>query len=174
MRRIVAARARGYCEYCRCSEQFATESFTVEHIKPRQAGGETVLENLAWSCFGCNAHKHAKTQAIDLETGEKIALYNPRLQVWSEHFGWSDDFTQVIVDILTALKGTVIPKIALWASSFYDSAYLEEFPHPNRGRCLQRRDFPYALRYAILVLICCEQRSNLDLVYAHNEYKRES
>lgn len=96
MRRIASARARGYCEYCRCSEQFATESFTVEHIKPRQAGGETVLENLAWSCFGCNAHKHAKTQALDPETGEKIALYNPRQQVWSEHFSWSDDFTQAI------------------------------------------------------------------------------
>lgn len=95
MRRIVAARARGYCEYCRCSEQFATENFTVEHIKPRQAGGETILENLAWSCFGCNAHKHTKTQALDPETGEKIALYNPRQQVWSEHFRWSDDFTQV-------------------------------------------------------------------------------
>jgi hypothetical protein len=38
-----------------------------------------------------------------------------------------------IFDILTAPTGTVIPKIALWASSFYDSAYLEEFPHPNRG-----------------------------------------
>ncbi len=23
-------------------------------------------------------------------------MYNPRQQVWSEHFGWSDDFTQVI------------------------------------------------------------------------------
>ena len=23
-------------------------------------------------------------------------MYNPRLQIWSEHFQWSDDFTQVI------------------------------------------------------------------------------
>ncbi|RUS93592.1 HNH endonuclease [Dulcicalothrix desertica PCC 7102] len=96
MKRLVATRARGYCEYCRCSEQFATETFTVEHIKPKQAGGETVLENLAWSCFGCNGHKHSKVKALDLETGEKIALYNPRQQVWSEHFEWSNDFTQVI------------------------------------------------------------------------------
>jgi hypothetical protein len=96
IRRIVAARARGYCEYCRCSEQFATESFTIEHIKPRQAGGETILENLAWSCFGCNGHKHTKTQAIDPETGEKVELYNPRQQVWVEHFSWSTDFTQAI------------------------------------------------------------------------------
>lgn len=96
IRRIVAARAYGYCEYCRCTEQFATQSFTIEHIKPRQAGGQTVLENLAWSCFGCNGHKHTKIQAVDPETKEKIALYNPRQQVWSEHFSWSDDFTQVI------------------------------------------------------------------------------
>jgi hypothetical protein len=96
IRRIVAARAFGYCEYCRCSNQFATEGFAVEHIKPRQAGGETVLDNLAWSCSGCNGHKYTKTQAIDPETGEKTALYNPRQQVWSEHFYWSDDFTQVI------------------------------------------------------------------------------
>lgn len=96
IRRIVAARARGYCEYCRCSDQFATEGFTIEHIKPRQMGGETILENLAWSCFGCNGHKHTKIQAIDPETGEQIELYHPRQQVWSDHFSWNDDFTAVI------------------------------------------------------------------------------
>ena len=96
IRQIVAARARDYCEYCHCPGQFATESFTVEHIKPRQAGGETTLENLAWSCFGCNSHKHTKIQGIDPETGQKEPLYNPRQQVWTEHFSWSSDFTQVI------------------------------------------------------------------------------
>lgn len=96
IRRIVAARALGCCEYCYCLEEFATQSFTIEHIKPRQAGGETTLENLAWSCFGCNSYKHTKTQAIDPETGEKVLLYNPRTQVWKEHFSWSDDFTRVI------------------------------------------------------------------------------
>ncbi len=43
IRRVVAARAKSYCEYCRCSERFAKESFTIEHIKPRSKGGETVL-----------------------------------------------------------------------------------------------------------------------------------
>ena len=38
IRSIVATRAGCYCEYCYCSEQFATQSFTIEHIKPRQAG----------------------------------------------------------------------------------------------------------------------------------------
>ena len=96
IRQIVAARARDYCEYCRCSGQFATESFTIEHIKPRQAGGETTLENLAWSCFGCNSHKHTKINGVDPETDQQEPLYNPRQQVWTEHFGWSRDFTQVI------------------------------------------------------------------------------
>lgn len=96
IRRIVAARARDYCEYCRCSGQFATESFTVEHIKPRLAGGETTLENLAWSCFGCNSHKHTKTHGIDAETKQKEPLYHPRQQVWNEHFAWNSEFTQVI------------------------------------------------------------------------------
>ncbi|MDD1414323.1 HNH endonuclease [Dolichospermum sp. ST_con] len=96
IRRAVAARSCGYCEYCRCSEKFATQSFTVEHIKPRKEGGENGLENLAWSCFGCNAHKHTKTEAIDSETQEKIALFNPRQQAWSDNFNWNNDFTQVI------------------------------------------------------------------------------
>ena len=96
LRRMVAARAKGYCEYCRSSENFATESFTVEHIKPRQAGGENVLDNLAWSCFGCNGHKHAKTQSIDPKTGIQIPLFHPRQQIWTEHFGWNNDFTQIV------------------------------------------------------------------------------
>ena len=95
-KQAVSTRAKNYCEYCRSPGQFATESFTVDHIKPRQAGGETTLDNLAWSCFGCNAHKHTKTEDTDPETGQKAALFNPRQQVWTEHFGWSDDFTEVI------------------------------------------------------------------------------
>ncbi len=96
IRRVVAARARNYCEYCRCSDRFATESFSVEHIQPQSAEGASVLENLAWSCMGCNGHKHAKTQATDPETGETVALFHPRQQIWDEHFGWNETFTRVI------------------------------------------------------------------------------
>ena len=96
IRRIVAARAKGYCEYCRCSDRFATESFTIEHIQPRSKDGETVLDNLAWSCFGCNGHKHAKTTAIDPVTGTPIRLFNPRQQSWDDHFQWSEDFTMIV------------------------------------------------------------------------------
>jgi 5-methylcytosine-specific restriction endonuclease McrA len=96
LRRIVAARAQGYCEYCRCSERFATESFTLEHIQPRAKGGKNTLDNLAWSCLGCNSHKHTKTVAIDPVTGTTVPLFNPRQQLWHNHFEWSEDFTTII------------------------------------------------------------------------------
>jgi HNH endonuclease len=95
LRRAVQARARHLCEYCRCPAEFATQSFTVEHIHPRDLGGETVLENLAWACFGCNGHKHTATHGVDPETGERMALFHPRRQRWSEHFAWSADFTRI-------------------------------------------------------------------------------
>lgn len=53
LRRVVQARARDLCEYCRCPAQFATQSFTVEHVEPRDIGGETALhrwsDHFAWS-----------------------------------------------------------------------------------------------------------------------------
>jgi len=96
VRRIVATRANNICKYCRCLESFSTQSFTVDHIKPRKVGGETILENLAWSYFGCNAYKHTKTEGIDPETNQKISLFNPRQQSWDDHFKWSDDNTELV------------------------------------------------------------------------------
>lgn len=46
LRRTVASRARGLGEYCRFPEEFSPGSCTVEHIQPRQAGGET--SNFGW------------------------------------------------------------------------------------------------------------------------------
>jgi hypothetical protein len=95
-RRLIFARAKGCCEYCHSQARFATQSFAVEHIIPRYVGGETTLDNLALSCFGCNGHKHTKTHAIDPETKDNVPLFHPRFQIWSEHFAWRDDFTRII------------------------------------------------------------------------------
>ena len=96
LRRQVRVRAKGYCEYCRCPADFTNAAFHCEHIKPRDAGGETILENLAWSCPWCNAHKYTKTQACDPHTGRPVPLFNPRRQSWSRHFEWSEDFIVII------------------------------------------------------------------------------
>lgn len=96
LRRVVAERAQGKCEYCQTPEQFATQSYSLDHILPRVAGGATILENLAWACLGCNAHKHIQTHAIDPATHERVALYNPRRQIWGEHFTWNADGTHIV------------------------------------------------------------------------------
>lgn len=95
-RKIVAKRAQGCCEYSRSQARFATQSFSIEHIFPRRYGGKTEQSNLAFACPGCNGHKHTKTKGVDPITLKLVALYNPRQQRWTDHFGWSQDFTKVI------------------------------------------------------------------------------
>jgi hypothetical protein len=94
-RKLVQARARGYCEYCFSPDDYGTAGFVVEHVCPRAAGGLTILVNLAWSCIGCNGHKSVKTTAIDPVTQARVALFNPRSQAWHEHFRWEDEPMQV-------------------------------------------------------------------------------
>lgn len=91
IRRSVAERAGNLCEYCYCSSDFSSSPYAVEHINPRAGGGTGELENLAWSCQGCNGHKLAATMARDLMTGEQVTLYHPRQQDWAEHFQWGMD-----------------------------------------------------------------------------------
>jgi hypothetical protein len=95
-KKAVAERANGCCEYCRSQVRFAIQPFSIEHIIPRSAGGETVLDNLALSCQGCNNHKYNKTEGRDPVSGDTVPLYHPRKQRWSKHFAWNDDFTLII------------------------------------------------------------------------------
>ena len=46
-RRSVIERAQGCCEYCWCQVDFATQSFSVEHIVAVNHGGTNTLDNLA-------------------------------------------------------------------------------------------------------------------------------
>jgi hypothetical protein len=96
LRRRVTERAAGYCEYCRCPAKYSAQSFAIEHIVPRQAGGPTILDNLVLACQGCNAHKAIKTIAIDPATNAFAPLYHPRQHRWRDHFTWSDNFTEII------------------------------------------------------------------------------
>jgi len=95
LKRAVIARARGCCEHCRSQASFAMQSFAVEHIIPLHAEGETVLENLALACEGCNAHKHTKIEAIDPVSGDVAPLFHPRQQRWHEHFRWNAGSTKI-------------------------------------------------------------------------------
>lgn len=95
-KREVTERARYLCEYCRSPSRFSTQSFSVEHIHPRQKGGDNALDNLAFACQGCNGSKHTKTTGVDPFTDQRVPLYHPRQHTWSDHFSWSDDYTLVL------------------------------------------------------------------------------
>jgi len=63
----------------------------IEHVVPEALGGATRRDNLWAACRQCNAFKGERTQAWDPVTDAVAPLFNPRRQVWSEHFLWSDD-----------------------------------------------------------------------------------
>ncbi len=111
LRQKVIEQAKECCEYCLSQACFATESFAVEHIKPRSRSGQTISGNLALACPGCNGYKHAKTKALDPVTGKLVQLFHPRRQKWHDHFRWSDDYTHIVG--LTAIGRATIEALQL-------------------------------------------------------------
>ena len=87
--------ARHRCGYCLRSEELMGMPMTIEHIIPEALGGTTTEENLWLACPSCNQFKGTQIQAYDPQSGKKVKLFNPRLQVWNEHFAWSSDGTQI-------------------------------------------------------------------------------
>lgn len=87
----VVLRARNRCEYCRLSQLGQEAAFHIDHVVPRAAGGPTVAENLALACVSCSLRKWAKQTATDPDTGEEVPLFNPRTQIWEEHFRWEGE-----------------------------------------------------------------------------------
>lgn len=93
--RAVRERARSRCEYCRAPDDFNTDPFSIEHIHPVSRDGNNDEDNLAFSCLGCNLAKDVRIDAPDPVTGQRLALFHPRRDPWSEHFGWSENFLEV-------------------------------------------------------------------------------
>jgi hypothetical protein len=88
--RQVEMRAGGSCEYCRMHQVLQGATFHLEHILLQSRGGGSDLANLAWSCPGCNLRKSDRTEAVDSQTGGKVAFFNPRVDRWSEHFRFNE------------------------------------------------------------------------------------
>ena len=81
-REAVTRRARGCCEYCLSQELYSPDPFSVEHVIPLAKGGTHDLENLAWSCQGCNSRKYVTIEALDQVNGQTVPLYHPRRDRW--------------------------------------------------------------------------------------------
>lgn len=102
----VAARAEKLCEYCRAPELAFNFSFEVEHIRPRVFDGADELENLALACRSCNIYKSDYLNGIDENGAESEMLFNPRIDVWREHF-FVDLEDSIIKGLSEIGKGTV-------------------------------------------------------------------
>ena len=63
-------------------------TFHVDHVVPVTAGGLTAEDNLALACVSCSLRKAARQMVSDPESGHQVPIYNPRRDVWSEHFNW--------------------------------------------------------------------------------------
>ena len=88
LRQLVIQRANCRCEYCGLSQAGQEATFHIDHTIPVIAGGETTSDNLALACVSCSLHKSSKQIVEDSETGKKVNIFNPRQQVWKEHFSW--------------------------------------------------------------------------------------
>src|SRR5262245_53766764 len=86
-RRHVRLRAEERREYCGLAQEAASvASIHIEYIIPKQHGSSDDPVNLALACFHCNQHKGPNLTGIDPETGQIIPLFNPRTQLWHDHF----------------------------------------------------------------------------------------
>ncbi len=109
LRRLVLRRSSERCEYCGLSQAGQEATFHIDHVTPVAAGGETVAANLALACVSCSLRKSAKQTAVDPETKTEVPLFNPRRDIWSEHFQW--DGVRVVG--LTAQGRATIETLAL-------------------------------------------------------------
>jgi hypothetical protein len=101
----VEQRARKRCEYCHAPQNACGYRFHLEHIIPRTLGGKDALDNRALACASCNLAKADKVTSIDPKTKEEVALFNPRINKWEEHFRWAE--SQTIEGITPTGRATV-------------------------------------------------------------------
>jgi 5-methylcytosine-specific restriction endonuclease McrA len=57
LQRRVRERAAMRCEYCGIAQEHQEATFHIDHVVPRRAGGETILDNLALACVSCSLRK---------------------------------------------------------------------------------------------------------------------
>ena len=96
LRERIIQQAGHHCGYCLRTEALMGMPMTLDHIIPQAAGGSTTEENLWLACRRCNEFKGGQTHAHDPQSGDRVSLFNPRLQIWAEHFAWSKDGVEIL------------------------------------------------------------------------------
>ncbi len=123
LRARIAAEAQHRCGYCLTDQRLSGAQMHIEHILPRARGGRSERSNLWLSCAWCNSYKGTQIEATDLLTGIRVALFNPRTQIWSHHFAWDPSATQILgltpsgratVNALKLNNPYIVPARRLW------------------------------------------------------------
>jgi hypothetical protein len=90
LRQHIAQQARYRCGYCLTQEAVIGMPLEIEHIIPLAQGGLSQEDNLWLACSFCNRYKGSQTTGQDEVTGQLTTLFNPRAQVWQDHFSWEE------------------------------------------------------------------------------------
>lgn len=98
----------------------------IEHIVPESLGGRTEEGNLWLACSLCNKYTADRLVAVDPLGGDEVRLFDPRRQVWSDHFEWMQEGTRIAgktatgratVAALRLNRPPLVVARALWAAA---------------------------------------------------------
>ncbi|HKB00827.1 MAG TPA: HNH endonuclease signature motif containing protein [Gemmataceae bacterium] len=96
LRERVRAVARYRCGYCLTAEEVVGTPMEVDHLVPETLGGPTEEDNLWLACTLCNDHKGNRISGADPLSGDVVRLFDPRHQVWTEHFRWTEVGDEIV------------------------------------------------------------------------------
>ncbi len=96
-RNQVAKLASNCCEYCLLHKDAAFWKHEIDHIISLKHEGSDDISNLALACYFCNRNKGSDIGSIF--KGEFYRFYNPRIDVWSEHFRLDETIIQPLTPI---------------------------------------------------------------------------
>jgi hypothetical protein len=99
VRRRIARQAAYVCEYCLLPEADSFLGYEIDHIIGLKHRGSNDATNLAWSCPDCNRNKGTDLGSIDWSSGDLVRFFNPRTDIWTEHFRLYDN----LIDPLTPI-----------------------------------------------------------------------
>jgi hypothetical protein len=109
LRRQLDELAHDCCEYCLLHRSSSLFSFQPDHIIAEKHDGETSLDNLALSCVVCNRNQGSDISSIDPATRQLTPLFNPRTQIWADHF----ELDGVFIVPLTAIGRVTVRILGL-------------------------------------------------------------
>ncbi len=99
LRDLVRERARSCCEYCLTHVDDSFLGCEADHIIAEKHGGPTDSNNLAYACMPCNRHKGTDLGSIVGATGELVRFFNPRIDLWGDHFQLDGATIEALTDI---------------------------------------------------------------------------